>query len=287
MRRFFHWVVKIGFLFLLAASVYVAISPFSSIKPVVSQEQPLPELLVPHETTKKIQDVEQEIVSPPLRVQQEESASILTKSGILVWTNVNRITNNLPLLSENEVLDEVAQTKLEDMFALQYFAHISPAGEGVKDLADHRGYEFITIGENLALGNFKDDKSLVQAWMDSPGHKANILGVRYTEIGIAVGKGVYEGRETWLAVQTFALPLSSCPAEPSPQLLSQIEANKDQLTFYSVELESRKNDIEGLVKVKEYNQMIDTYNDLLNQTRSLIAEYNQAIEALNTCVQGR
>ncbi len=251
-----------------------------------------PELVLPQPSRAEVQ--ESAVVSPPpLRAQQEEIQSFLTGSGILVWTNVNRITNNLPPLSEHSVLDRVAQAKLEDMFENQYFAHVSLAGKDAADLAREQGYEFVIIGENLALGNFKDDKTLVQAWMDSPGHKANILGATYTHIGIATAKGMYEGRETWLAVQAFALPLSFCPPKPSSDLLSRIEANNNQLTLYSVELESRRNDIEDsdqnsgpkyAVKVQEYNAMIEKYNDLLNQTKALVVEYNQAIEAFNACL---
>ena len=61
------------------------------------------------------------------------------------------------------------------------------------------------------MGNFKNDQDLVSAWLNSPGHRANILNTRFTEIGTAVLKGFYEGREVWMAVQEFGLPLSSCP----------------------------------------------------------------------------
>lgn len=222
---------------------------------------------------------EQVVVSPPpLRAQQEEIQTILTRSGILIWTNVSRITNNLQPIVENSLLDAAAESKFQDMFSGQYFAHVSPTGKDAPDLARGAGYEFVIIGENLALGNFKDDKTLVHAWMDSPGHRANILGARYTEIGIATGKGLYEGRETWLAVQIFALPLSACPPKPSPELLSQIEAQKSQLDSYAQELETKKQ------RVEEYTILVEVYNKLLEQTKSLVLQYNQEIEAFNACI---
>jgi len=122
--------------------------------------------------------------------------------------------------------------QLDDIFEKQYFAHISPEGLGPSDLAEKSGYEYIMIAENLALGNFKDDNTLVNAWMDSPGHRANILNNRYTEIGVAVGKGFFSesnennkeeiATEVWIAVQEFGLPLSSCP-KPEESLLNTIE----------------------------------------------------------------
>lgn len=291
MKKILHIAATIA---LGVLAVFIAARMFAGTPQFFPNPQLLPEeLILPQPSKAEVQ--EPAVVSPPLRAVQEEIQSFLTKSGILIWTNVNRITNNLPPLSENSVLDRVAQKKLEDMFENQYFAHVSPAGKDVSGLAKEAGYEFLTVGENLALGNFKDDKTLIQAWMDSPGHRANILGARYTEIGIATARGVYEDRETWLAVQTFALPLSACPTKPSSELLSQIDANNNQLTFYSVELESRNADIEGsdknsgakyAVKVKEYNAMIEKYNELLNQTKALVAEYNEAITAFNACLQG-
>src|SRR6185369_15716694 len=119
--------------------------------------------------------------------------------------------SGLPALKENALLDKAAKKKLDDMFAQQYFEHINPQGKGPSDLAKSVGYDYIAIGENLALGNFKNDAELVQAWMDSPGHRANILNKQYTEIGVAVGQGTYEGKKTWLAVQEFGRPTSSCP----------------------------------------------------------------------------
>jgi uncharacterized protein YkwD len=92
------------------------------------------------------------------------------------------------------------------MFENQYFAHESPTGEKVSDLAKKFGYDFLLIGENLAMGNFSSDEDLVLAWMESPGHRENILNEKYQEIGVAVKKGIFEGKEVWIAVQHFGLP---------------------------------------------------------------------------------
>ncbi|MDO8470649.1 MAG: CAP domain-containing protein [bacterium] len=296
MTRLFQTLSRAAFWALFIAGLYVGIPLLFSSKPISLEHQNFPELILPQQLQQESRQEAEPIVasSVPLRAVQEEIQSFLTKGGVLLWTNVNRITNNLQPLAGDAALDSIAESKMHDMFAFQYFAHVSPAGKDVGGLARAAGYEFVTIGENLALGNFKDDKALVQAWMDSPGHRANILGSRYTNIGIAVGKGLYEGRETWLAVQTFTFPLSACPSKPSPELLSQIETQKAQLESYTQELEVRKQEIDTLPqegsqynqKAKEYNDLIATYNELLGQTQALIAEYNQAIEALNACVKG-
>src|SRR3989344_2386836 len=154
--------------------------------------------------------VKKEIAAPPpLKAQKEAPTAeiILTADGVLSWTNKEREKAGLPDLAPNQKLTASALAKVRDMFKNQYFAHESPAGKGAGDLAEAEGYDFILIGENLALGNFEGDKALVEAWIASPVHRANILGSRYKEIGIAVGRGMFGGRETWLAVQHFALPL--------------------------------------------------------------------------------
>ena len=136
--------------------------------------------------------------SGPLRVLDSiftgETTTVLSQNDVIDLTNKARATyGSLPALKENSKLDFSAEKKLQDMFMKQYFEHVSPSGIGVGDLANQISYEYIVIGENLALGNFKDDQALVDAWMASPAHRANILNKHYTEIGVAVGKGTFEG----------------------------------------------------------------------------------------------
>ena len=105
-----------------------------------------------------IQKVEEEISTPlPLRAKEEALESFLTQSGVIQWTNIQRKNFGLPALKENSKLNLSAKKKAQDMIARQYFAHSSPSGEGVTDLAAAAGYEYIALGENLALGNFEND----------------------------------------------------------------------------------------------------------------------------------
>ena len=151
------------------------------------------------------------IFSPVANVYAVESAPILNATSILAYTNAQRYKEHIPLLSTNALLSDVARKKMIDLFARQYFAHESPTGDSVSDLAHDAGYEYIVVGENLALGDFGSSKAVVDAWMNSPGHKKNILSKSYSEIGIAVGRSMYKGRYTWIAVQSFGFPKSGCP----------------------------------------------------------------------------
>jgi len=240
--------------------------------------------------TKQIE--KQILTPPPLRSGKENPEAFLTKEGVINWTNAQRQENGLPPLKENTKLNASAKLKVEDMFAKQYFAHNSPSGQGVADLAEKAGYDFIVIGENLASGNYKDDQDLVQAWMDSPGHRENILYDKYQEIGVWVQKGVFEGETTWLAVQHFGLPLSACPT-PNDALKITIEENKNQLAGLKTELESLKAEIEPIrpkrdpdfyQKVRKYNEEVSQYNELLQKTESLMSSYNFQVQSFNQCV---
>jgi uncharacterized protein YkwD len=241
-----------------------------------------------------ISDVKKEVsLPPPLRVQDQEPESFLTRAGTLSETNKHRIANGLAPLAANAKLNTAALAKAQDMLKQQYFAHVSPSGVGAADLAKNAGYEYLAIGENLAMGNFKDDKALVQAWMDSPGHRANILNAKYTEIGIAVIKGTYEGQTTWMAVQEFGLPYSACP-QPNEQLKSAINSYNSQLEQWSQILQEKKEELENpqnmtrkeyLEKLNIYNELISQYNALVAQTKILINEYNNEVELFNECVQ--
>ena len=242
--------------------------------------------LLTKEINKRITDPE------PLRFLRDSPTSLLTKEGVFEWTNSRRKEGGVPLLVENENLNIAAKAKVQDMFEKQYFAHVSPLGKGAGDLAEKAGYKFISIGENLALGNFENDEQLVQGWMDSPGHRANILNGGYSEIGIAVGKGVFEGRQTWLAVQIFGKPLSSCP-QPDEKLAGSIENFKVQLENLQTIIESMLLEIESTrpkrgpaytEKVNSYNDFVGQYNQLIAETENLISQYNGQVKSFNNCV---
>ena len=229
---------------------------------------------------------------PPLRFTEETQQSFLTQVGVIQWTNSEREKYGLPILKENARLNVAAEAKIQDMFDQQYFTHNSPSGLGVGDLAEMAGYEFIAIGENLALGNFEDDQVLVQAWMDSPGHRTNILSSQYEEIGVAVKKDIFEGKTIWLAVQHFGLPLSSCP-QPDSDLKTEIDTNQAQLVLLKQKLDRLKIEIENTIlkrgkdyrqKIEQYNSLVSQYNTLAAETKVLIEEYNLQVQLFNECV---
>lgn len=237
---------------------------------------------------------EKTVVTPgPLRVvAQAPSSTDLSVRGVIEQTNVARAQNGgLPALIENSVLNRDAQMKVDDMLAKQYFEHVSPTGVGPADLAQAVGYAYVTVGENLALGDFSGDAGVVTAWMNSPGHRANILNTHYQEIGVAVGKGMYEGRMTWLAVQSFGLPLSSCPTTDQT-LKAQIDANNATIASLRAQLDTKKAQIDSTSQydpnyntyVNEFNALVPEYNNLVEVNRVAVANFNAGVQAFNACI---
>lgn len=240
-----------------------------------------------------VQESEKKISTPPpLRATKEEELAFLTQEGVIKWTNSQRQKYGLSPFKESSKLDASAELKVKDMFSQQYFNHTAPDGKGVKDLVEKVGYQFITIGENLALGNFKNDEALIQAWMDSPGHRANILNPNYQNIGVAVLKGTFQGETTWLAVQHFGLPLAVCP-QPDDTFKTEITTNQKQIDTIQNNLDTLGDEIDSCRPkwsekcnqlIDEYNASVPQYNNLVQETQVLINKYNNQIRLLNTCV---
>jgi uncharacterized protein YkwD len=121
---------------------------------------------------------------------------------ILEETNKQRLANSLPVLTLNSQLNKAAELKAADMAQNNYFAHNSPAGLTSWHWFDEVGYNFRYAGENLAA-DFNSPREVVQAWMVSPSHRKNILDNKFTEIGLAIVKGNYNGHSSLLVVQMF------------------------------------------------------------------------------------
>lgn len=128
------------------------------------------------------------------------------RSGVIIaLTNKERKQNNVPTLEENEKLNEAARLKAQDMASKGYFAHYSPEGISPWFWFTQVGYTYQKAGENLAV-NFDDSRTVVDAWMNSPTHKENIVKEGYTQIGIGTAKGIHKNKEATFIVQLFAAP---------------------------------------------------------------------------------
>jgi uncharacterized protein YkwD len=119
-------------------------------------------------------------------------------------TNEARAKEGLGPLQPNDRLTQAAQTYAQAMAPGDCFSHDCPPTPSQKDRIAQAGYGgWKRIGENIAAGD-RTAEFIVSGWMDSPGHRANILKPEYTEIGVGVANGDGKYRVYW--VQMFATP---------------------------------------------------------------------------------
>lgn len=133
-------------------------------------------------------------------------ATDISVSKLIQLTNSQRQKYNLPILNYNDKLSQAAQKKAEDMFKNNYWAHYGPSGIAPWDFIMDSGYQYEYAGENLAK-NFLFSQGVVDAWMDSPTHRANVLRKEYSDVGFAIVNGVLNDEETTLVVQMFGKPM--------------------------------------------------------------------------------
>jgi uncharacterized protein YkwD len=118
------------------------------------------------------------------------------RAAVLCLHNQTRAAKGLPLLRENAKLDKAALGHSNDMVAAGYFDHTTPNGTSFVDRILAAGYvkrdAGWTLGENLAwgTGDLSTPAGVMTSWMNSPGHKANILKRAYREVGIGIRLGV-------------------------------------------------------------------------------------------------
>ncbi len=221
----------------------------------------------------------------------EDTLAPLNSEHIRERTNLERAKSGLPPLSFAPLLESMALKKAQDMRDKQYFAHESPSGIDVSGLADQEGYEYLTVGENLALGHFTSSGHVVDGWMNSPGHRANILHTQFTEIGVAAIQGMYEGEKVWFAVQEFGRPQSDCP-RPDALLEKKITIYSTQLDTLEGTLAIQKQELSGSAmsreeyeaKARDYNSVVALYNNVVALMKSAVEEYNVSARAFNSCI---
>ena len=135
-------------------------------------------------------------------------ATDITTAKLFELTNAKRSEAGLGTLTYSDKLSKAAENKAHDMFANNYWSHFSPSGKSPWDFILGSGYKYEYAGENLAK-NFLFSQGVIDAWMNSPLHKENLLRPQYTEVGYAVVNGILNGEETTLVVQMFGKPLST------------------------------------------------------------------------------
>lgn len=157
---------------------------------------------------------------------------LIVSDTIVDETNANRDKEDLIPLTINQILNEAAQLKANDMASKGYFAHTSPEGLTPWYWFSKAGYSFYYAGENLAI-NFTDSKDVVDAWMNSPSHRANMVNYNFTEIGIGVANGQYKDAEAVFVVQMFGRPRSAAIVATKPNSIGSTIATPTPIPLFT------------------------------------------------------
>lgn len=140
-------------------------------------------------------------------------SSNVSQQALLQETNEDRRNHGQATLTSNEDLREAAQAKAEDMIARNYWSHNAPDGSTPWNFITAAGYQYQAAGENLAYG-FTSADAVMNAWMKSDGHRANLLNAAYSEVGFGVAQSPnYLGKGTQtIIVAMYGLPASGSVA---------------------------------------------------------------------------
>lgn len=146
-------------------------------------------------------------------------ASNISIQEVVNLTNQKRTAAGLSELVLNQTLSGAAYTKGQDMLAKDYWAHVAPDGTQPWKFFSDFGYRYRYAGENLAR-DFSNATDAVNAWMNSPTHRENILNPKYKEIGIGIVEGDLSGSDTTLIVQFFGSTYADKVNQPLAQAVS-------------------------------------------------------------------
>lgn len=113
------------------------------------------------------------------------SSTDVSLSSLLDSSNQQRSLASEPALQLDTKLSRAAQAKANDMVQKNYWSHNTPSGATPWSFIDQAGYNYQKAGENLAYG-FNSADDVTNAWMHSPEHRKNLLGISYSQVGFGV-----------------------------------------------------------------------------------------------------
>jgi hypothetical protein len=149
---------------------------------------------------------------------------------------------------------------------------------------------------NLALGNFDGEKEIVSAWMESPGHRANILNSKYTELGVSLKEGLFNGNNVIIAVQIFGLPMANC-LKPDSETKTLIESSVVSIKQMQEQAKTMYNNLEAIKnslnldqsyynqKIQEYNYFAKKINEAIIGLKEMTDFYNVGVNQYNLCIK--
>lgn len=122
----------------------------------------------------------------------EPQSEVIRNMEKRIVSEINEVRrkHDLPILEENEILNQVARDYSRQMLQEDFFSHFGPSGKSVADRVEAAGLQYRWVGENLAMTEniHQPAEGLVQDWMKSPSHRKNIMGEKYHQTGVGIWK---------------------------------------------------------------------------------------------------
>jgi uncharacterized protein YkwD len=221
--------------------------------------------------------------------QEEQKGDVFegTEDDVVALANKSRTENGVGTLKKNEKLMASAMAKAQDMKDKHYFEHVSPEGLQPWFFVEKAGYRYKTVGENLAEGYFSA-QTLHNAWMESEGHRKNILSPDFDEIGVAILEFEQNGLRSYIAVQHFGSQLkdedliakTKCSlkskqyCEDAEQRLDEIKDTIDKQEEIIKEAKKKNADLEDLKKAEDN---LENLKDMKDEVKKYLKECDKFI----------
>jgi uncharacterized YkwD family protein len=129
-------------------------------------------------------------IGSSIRLKETAKTTTTFEDQVAVLVNVERQKNGLPPLSHRADLKAVSERKAMDLINSNYFSHTSPNYGSPFDMMKQFGISYRSAGENIAKGQ-RSPEEVMNSWMDSSGHRANILNSSYDAIGVGYYNGAW------------------------------------------------------------------------------------------------
>ena len=214
---------------------------------------------------------------------------------VVQLTNDERAKAGLPPLKLNNKLVDAAGDHSSDMAQDDFFSHTGADGSSLGDRVRASGYQYSRTGENIAAGQ-TTPAQVVEGWMNSPGHRANILNPNYTEIGVGYeylqnDTGSVNYKHYW--TQVFGTPLNnnagsgSTPTPTQPDPVEEVEAIEQVSELKPPKAKSQPDPVEETNKLLIENttdngqsKSIDNVNDSnSNNSTSFSISYSYSVSS--------
>jgi len=159
---------------------------------------------------------------------------VFEQQKIIDLTNEVRSREGVQPLVYAEQLGRSSFHKAGDMARKNYFEHVNPDGKRLRDFLKDVGYSYTVAGENLAVG-FSSPEAMVEAWVESPTHFANLIDSDFTDIGVGSAVGMYGTTPALYVAQHFGKPHTNtavATADPRERVRGEMVAHSDESTPY-------------------------------------------------------